>query len=60
MVKEAYLPCKLAGLRGDIKIACYRNINDKSPIVWNIGKEIITKINEIQKQIQNDFLVQLV
>ena len=51
MVKEAYLPCKLAGLRGDIKIACYRNINDKSPIVWNIGKEIITKINEIQKQI---------
>ena len=60
MVKEVYLLCELVRLRGDVKIVYYKNINDKSSIIWNIGNEMTTKINEIQKQIWNDFLVWLV
>jgi len=44
MVKEVLLPCELVGLKENIKMEYYRNINNKSLINWNIDESISTPI----------------
>ena len=56
MKKGIVFPFEVVGFDGDVRTACYSNINERSPIEWTMGKTIAEDISKKQIQIWDGFL----